>query len=66
MATKLIIDNIDHTFVTPVFNGSSLCRSASGYLIEAMFNKKFRDAASIKELFSLVDKRYKLSTYEKS
>ena len=36
-----------------------------GYLIEAMFNKKFRDAASIKELFSLVDKRYKLSTYEK-
>ncbi len=63
-ATKLIIDNIDHTFVTPVFNGSSLCRSAAGYLIEAMFNKKFRDKKSIEELFSLVDTRYKLSTYE--
>lgn len=66
MATKLIIDHIDHTFVTPVFNGSSLCRSAAGYLIEAMFNKKFRDKKSVEELFALADTRYKLSTYEKS
>ncbi|MDE6655845.1 MAG: extracellular solute-binding protein [Anaeroplasmataceae bacterium] len=63
-ATQLIIDQMDHTFVTPVFNGSSLCRSASGYLIEAMFNAKYQDKKGVKELYSLVNTRYKLSTYE--
>ncbi|MDE6407473.1 MAG: extracellular solute-binding protein, partial [Anaeroplasmataceae bacterium] len=63
-ATKLIMDQIDHTFVTPVFNGSSLCRSAAGYLIEAMFNKKYQDQKGVKELYSIVNTRYKLSTYE--
>lgn len=33
-ASKIVIDNIDNTFITPVFNGSSLVRSASGELIE--------------------------------
>lgn len=63
-ATRLIIDHIDHTFITPVFNGSSLCRSASGYLIEAMFNTSFRDKNSVEKLFSTVNTRYNLSTYE--
>ncbi|MDE5856559.1 MAG: extracellular solute-binding protein [Anaeroplasmataceae bacterium] len=63
-ATKLIMDQMEHTFVTPVFNGSSLCRSAAGYLIEAMFNKKYQDAKGVKELYSIVNTRYKLSTYE--
>lgn len=63
-ATRLIIDNIDYTFITPVFNGSSLCRSASGYLIEAMFNTSFRDKKSVERLFSTVNTRYNLSTYE--
>lgn len=63
-ATKLIIEQMNHTFVTPVFNGSSLCRSAAGYLIEAMFNKKYQDEKGVKELFSIVNTRYKLFSYE--
>lgn len=63
-ATSLILDNINNTFTTAVFNGSSLCRSASGYLIEAMFNKEYRDKKSLDKLFALVNTRYKLSTYE--
>lgn len=34
-AAKLLIDNIDNTFVTPVFNGSASLRDAAGQLIEA-------------------------------
>lgn len=34
-ASKLVMDNIDNTFITPVFNGSSLVRSAAGELIES-------------------------------
>jgi len=33
-ATKLIIDNIDNTFITPVFNGSVSLRNAAGGMIE--------------------------------
>ena len=33
-AAKLLINNIDNTFVTPVFNGSASLRDAAGYLIE--------------------------------
>ena len=33
-ATKLLIDNIDNTFITPVFNGSASLREAAGMLIE--------------------------------
>lgn len=33
-ATKLLLDNQEHTFVTPVFNGSASLRSAAGQLIE--------------------------------
>ncbi len=33
-ATKLIIDNVDNTFVTPVFNGSVSLRNAAGGMIE--------------------------------
>lgn len=62
-ATKLIIDNMDNMFVTPVFNGSSLCRSAAGYLIEAIFNPKYQTKKGIKELYTIVNNRYKLNTY---
>ncbi|MCM1539233.1 MAG: extracellular solute-binding protein [bacterium] len=34
-AAKLLIDNIDNTFVTPVFNGSASLRDAAGQLIES-------------------------------
>lgn len=33
-ATKLLLENVDHTFVTPVFNGSASLRDAAGQLIE--------------------------------
>ena len=35
-ATKLLIENTDNTFVTPVFNGSASLRDAAGYLIESV------------------------------
>lgn len=33
-ATKLLMDNTENTFVTPVFNGSASLRNAAGQLIE--------------------------------
>ena len=33
-ASKLLINNIDNTFVTPVFNGSASLRDAAGSLVE--------------------------------
>ena len=33
-ATQLLLDNIENTFVTPVFNGSASLRDAAGQLIE--------------------------------
>lgn len=33
-AAKLLLDNVDHTFVTPVFVGSASLRDAAGQLIE--------------------------------
>ncbi len=33
-ATQLLLDNMDNTFVTPVFNGSASLRDAAGQMIE--------------------------------
>ena len=33
-ASKLVLENIEHSFVTPVFNGSASLRNAAGQLIE--------------------------------
>ena len=33
-ATELLLDNIENTFITPVFNGSANLRNAAGQLIE--------------------------------
>ena len=35
-ATKLLLDNTQNTFTTPVFNGSASLRNAAGYLVEAV------------------------------
>ena len=55
-ASKLIIDNIDNTFVTPVFNLSADVRNAAKYLVTAVTssvkNKKYRTKAEVDELFS--------------
>ena len=34
-ATNLLLENVDKTFVTPVFNGSASLRDAAGQLIES-------------------------------
>ena len=41
-ATKLLIDNIDNTFVTPVFNGSASLRNAAGQMIEEVTKSSTR------------------------
>ena len=63
-AAELLMDNVDHTFVTPVFNGSASLRSAAGQLIEntvksarrgeqideAYMEKLYRDTSSLYRL----------------
>ncbi len=63
-ATKLLLDNTENTFVTPVFNGSTSLRDASGELIEkvnlAARQKKTVDDEYIDELFEEVASLKKL------
>lgn len=63
-ATKLVLNNIDNTFVTPVFNGSSLVRKASGDLIEEIFNKRNKGALTeedLKGIYNKLTSLYKLN-----
>ena len=54
-AAKLFLDNIDHTFVTPVFAGSASVREAAGELVEnvtrSVRRKKTVDDAFIKQMY---------------
>ena len=63
-ASKLLIDNIDNTFVTPVFNGSASLRDASGQMIEdvvkSVNRKKTVDDAYIDPLFEDMNSLYRL------
>ncbi len=63
-ATKLLLDNIENTFVTPVFNGSASLRSAAGELIEnvakSVRRKQTVDDAFIENLYSDVSSLYRL------
>lgn len=47
-ATRLLLDNTDNTFVTPVFNGSASLRNAAGQLIENV-NKSIRRGQTVDE-----------------
>ena len=63
-AAKLLLENTENTFVTPVFNGSASLRNAAGQLIENV-NKGVRrgqryDNAAIDKLFSEVTSLYRL------
>ena len=63
-ATKLLLENTENTFVTPVFNGSASLRDAAGQMIEetvkgvrrkkevndAFFEKLFADMTSLHHL----------------
>ena len=64
-ATKLLLDNINNTFVTPVFNGSASLRNAAGQMIEEVTKSKRRaetvDDAYIEELYNEMSLLYKLT-----
>ncbi len=63
-ASQLLLDHTDHTFVTPVFNGSASLRDAAGQLIENVtksvrrkqtvdgtyFDKLYQDVAALYHL----------------
>ena len=49
-ATKLLLDNVDNTFVTPVFNGSASLRDAAGGMIESV-TKAVRRKKEVNEKF---------------
>ena len=63
-ATKLLIDNIENTFVTPVFNGSASLRDAAGQLIEntakSVRRKETVDGAYFEKLYDDVRSLYRL------
>ena len=63
-ATKLLIENTEDTFVTPVFNGSASLRDAAGQMIENTTKSVRRgqtvDDAYIEKLFADVTSLYRL------
>jgi multiple sugar transport system substrate-binding protein len=63
-AAQLLLDNIDNTFVTPVFNGSTSLRDAAGQLIEntvkSVRRKQEVNDEYIENLYSDVTSLYRL------
>ncbi len=63
-ACRLLLDNIDNTFVTPVFNGSASLRNAAGQLIEntvkAARRRETIDEQFMQTLYSEVESLYRL------
>jgi len=63
-ASLLLMENIENTFVTPVFNGSASLRNAAGQLIEnvtkSIRRKETVDDAYMEEMFSDVASLYRL------
>ena len=64
-AAKLLIENVDNTFITPVFNGSASLRDAAGALIEnvtlSVRRKETVNDAYIDKLYSEVTSLYRLN-----
>lgn len=67
-ATNLLLDNINNTFVTPVFNGSASLRDAAGQLIEntvkAVRRNQTVDEAYMEKLYSDTISLYRLDQLE--
>ena len=63
-AAKLLMNNTDNTFVTPVFNGSASLRNAAGELIESTVKgirrKQTVDDAFLDKLFADTTSLYRL------
>ncbi len=65
-ASRLLLDHVGDTFVTPVFNGSASLRDAAGQLIEntakSVRRKETVDEAYFRELFRDVSSLYRLGS----
>ncbi|MBQ2100809.1 MAG: extracellular solute-binding protein [Lachnospiraceae bacterium] len=63
-ASKLLLENTQYTFVTPVFNGSASLRDAAGQLIEncvkSVRRKQTIDDAYIEKLYQEMNSLYRL------
>lgn len=63
-ASRLLLENVGHTFVTPVFNGSASLRDAAGQLIEnvvkSVKRKQTVDDAYMEKLYADVTSLYRL------
>ena len=64
LATELLLDNTENTFVTPVFNGSASLRNAAGQLIEDVTKAARRgkdvDEAYVQSAYENVTSLYRL------
>jgi multiple sugar transport system substrate-binding protein len=69
-ASKLLIDNINNSFTTPVFNGSTSLRNAAGELVELTVSSATKnriiDDEFIELLFSRVTSLHKLDQIKTS
>ena len=69
-ATKLLLDNTENTFVTPVFSGSASLRDAAGHLIESTVKstrrKEKTDDAYFESLFRETRSLYRLDQLDTS
>ena len=67
-AANIVRNNVEYSFVTPVFNGSSLVRRASGDLIEKVIfdvktkSSNINDSNYIDQVISLIKDQYKLDS----
>ena len=69
-ASRLLLDNVEYTFVTPVFNGSASLRDAAGQLIEnvtkSIRRKETVDDAYMKTLVRDITSLYRLDQIQTS
>ena len=67
-ASKLLLNNLDNTFVTPVFNGSASLRNAAGQMIEEVAlstkRKQSVDDAYIDKLFADMTSLHRLDSIQ--
>jgi len=65
-ASKLLMDHVDDTFVTPVYNGSASLRNAAGQMIEevtkSVRRKKTVDDVYIEKLYADMISLYRLDS----
>ena len=65
-ASKIVLENLENTFVTPVFSGSASLRNAAGTLIEetvkSVRRKELVDDNYFKELYKKVEGLYRLDS----